>query len=222
MLYRALADVFRALGDSVRFYTESLAYLAYTAVEAIPVTERPRIAQEVAEAALLSPTEFRFGELLEKPLIKSDLGDGTVAVKLRTLLQAFYDGSFDQFDVVMAGDVLRAHRAALATKMQLAAVMELVFQRAKRDRRVTFTEISTQCRCDPSEVEQLVMRAISRKLVEGCIDQVERTVTFTWVKPRVLDEGRVRMLEQRIEAWGARAKSLVDHLEDLTPELLVS
>merc|ERR1712216_303502 len=54
----------------------------------------------------------------------------------------------------------------------------------------------------------LVMRAISKKLVQGRIDQVESTVSFTWVKPRVLDSSRIAMLEQRLDSWGSRTLAL--------------
>merc|ERR1719453_1656509 len=134
-LYRALADNGRAQGDLERFYQASLSYLAYTAVESIPVADRARIAQEVAESALMAPNEFNFGELLETPLIKADLGDSAAPAKLRLLLEAFHEGSFTKFDAVMQGAdaPLGAQRLELEKKMRLGVLIELVFQRGKTD-----------------------------------------------------------------------------------------
>jgi 26S proteasome regulatory subunit N9 len=41
------------------------------------------------------------------------------------------------------------------------------------------------------EVEFLVMKALSRGLVRGSIDQVNQLVSITWVQPRVLDRKQV-------------------------------
>lgn len=43
----------------------------------------------------------------------------------------------------------------------------------------------------PPQVELLVMRALSRGLVRGSIDQVEQRVQIQWVRPRVLDREQV-------------------------------
>ena len=39
----------------------------------------------------------------------------------------------------------------------------------------------------PTQVELLVMKALSVGLVKGSIDEVDRRVHMTWVQPRVLD-----------------------------------
>merc|ERR1712139_544797 len=97
----------------------------------------------------------------------ADLGEQAAAAKLRRLLEAFHEGSFAKFDAVMneSDAPLGAQRLALEQKMRLAALMELVFQRAKKERILDFAEIAQQCRVAPHEVEHLVVRAISKKLV---------------------------------------------------------
>lgn len=106
--------------------------------------------------------------------------------------------------------------------MALAALMELVFQRAKRTRTLTFQEIAEACRTELNLVEKMVMKALCLGLVEGKIDQVEQTVAFTRVKPRVLDEQRIGALKTRLEAWSTAAQALANHLDELTPELVVA
>mmetsp|Transcript_1968 Transcript_1968/g.7763 ORF Transcript_1968/g.7763 Transcript_1968/m.7763 type:complete len:86 (+) Transcript_1968:1002-1259(+) len=63
--------------------------------------------------------------------------------------------------------------------------MELAFTRTA-GRTITFAEISETCRLPESEVEFLLMRALSLKLISGTIDGVDRCITITRVQPRVL------------------------------------
>jgi 26S proteasome regulatory subunit N9 len=223
-LYKNLVDIARAQKDWQRFYNDSLMYLAYTPVADIPEAGRANFAVEVTEATLVIPLEFNFGELMETPLIKQELA--TASPALSKLLLAFHEGSFQAFDDVMAGKhgpvPLTAHKAALTSKMALAALMELVFSRGKRSRVFTFEEVATYCRTELNLVEHLIMKAMSVALVDGKMDQIDRTVTFTRVKPRVLDEQRMAVLKTRIDAWTASAAALCAHLDELTPELLVA
>lgn len=46
-----------------------------------------------------------------------------------------------------------------------------------------------------SQVELLVMKALSVGLVKGSIDEVDKRVHMTWVQPRVLDLQQVRQRE---------------------------
>merc|ERR1719456_2038481 len=114
-LYKNLADIAKLQQDGQRFFSLALLYLAYTPVEDIPEAERGRFAQDVAEAALLAPLEFNFGELPEKPLIKQELSK--VAPSHERLVQAFHEGSFQAFDAVMGGSggtvPMPAHRPSL-------------------------------------------------------------------------------------------------------------
>jgi len=224
-LYKNLADIAKAQGDTKRFYAESLMYLSYTRPEDVLEAERPVVASEVTKAALLAPLEFNFGELLEKPLIKQELPKAASLASLRELLLAFHEGSFPAFDKVMSGPAppLAEHKAALASKMALAALMELVFQRMRTDKRTLgFAEIAEWCRTEKDKVEHLVMKALCLGLVEGKLDEVEQTVSFTRVRPRVLDDQRIGALKTRLDAWSAAAEALVLHLDELTPELVVA
>lgn len=74
------------------------------------------------------------------------------------------------------------------------AVMELALTRPNKTRSVSFKEVATKCQIPFDEVEFLVMKALSKDLIRGDINQVEQAVYITWVQPRVLDQNQVRKL----------------------------
>ena len=67
----------------------------------------------------------------------------------------------------------------------------MTFTRPATNRQLTFAEIAAETRLPESEVELLVMKALSLGLVKGSIDQVQENVHMTWVQPRVLDRQQV-------------------------------
>ena len=67
----------------------------------------------------------------------------------------------------------------------------MTFKRPAINRQLSFEEISQEARLPVSEVELLVMRALSLGLVKGSIDQMEQKAHMTWVQPRVLNREQV-------------------------------
>ena len=67
-------------------------------------------------------------------------------------------------------------------KVALLALMELVFHRKPHDRNISFQSIAEMTRLSLDQVEWLVMRAMSFKLLKGSIDQVNQKVNVTWVQ----------------------------------------
>ncbi|KAJ8953660.1 hypothetical protein NQ314_007267 [Rhamnusium bicolor] len=49
--------------------------------------------------------------------------------------------------------------------------MEMTFKRPSHNRQLTFAEISRETKLPINEIELLVMKALSEKLVKGAIDQ---------------------------------------------------
>jgi 26S proteasome regulatory subunit N9 len=69
------------------------------------------------------------------------------------------------------------------------------------------------------QVEHLVMKALSLKLLKGYIDQTAQTVTVTWVQSRVLMQDQIRSMTDRLKAWNDNVHSTLLYLEGETPEL---
>lgn len=211
------------------YYKSSILYLAFTPLSLIPAQDRAKLAFNIGVAALVAEEEFNFGELLQQELLVSI--DGSPYAWLKDLLYAFGEGKFELFD-----NALATHRAQfngvqllkdnentiLRPKMCALSLMELAFRKPKKQRRLTFEEIALHCRVGPKEVEYLVMKSMCANLIRGKIDEVAQLLIVTWVKPRILDPARIDLMRERMDAWAAQTGLLLTHLEEMTPELLVS
>lgn len=211
------------------FYKSSILYLKFTPLSTIPEKDRPQLAFEIGVAALIAEEEFNFGELLQQELMPCL--DGSPQAWIKDLLQAFGEGKFDLYDAALskhraqidATPLLKsAESTVLRPKMCALALMELAFRKPKKQRRLSFEEIAEHCRVTAKEVEFLIMKSMCAKLVKGQIDEVAQVVIVTWVKPRILDNLRVDLLRQRVDTWQKQTGLLLEHLEEMTPELLVS
>lgn len=86
------------------------------------------------------------------------------------------------------------------------------------DRTVSFEHIATASKLPVDQVELLVMRALSLKLVRGTVDQVAQTLRVSWVQPRVLQEKQIRAMSERLTQWSATVSVTLSFLETETPE----
>ncbi|PFH31755.1 PCI domain-containing protein [Besnoitia besnoiti] len=90
-------------------------------------------------------------------------------------------------------------------------------------RSLSFDVIAKACKVAETDVEPLVMRAMSQKLMRGTIDQVKRQVFVTWVRPALLlDETGLSYLQDRLLRWIGAAEQLHKQLQVQTAELLGS
>ena len=71
------------------------------------------------------------------------------------------------------------------------------------------------------QVELLLMRAMSRELIKGTIDQVAENVHVTWLKPRVLDPAQINTLSEKFSSWRDTVHTTSLFVEDETSLLFV-
>jgi len=227
--HKTYALLWKTLGRSQEFFKSSLLYLAFTPVSAILAEARPRLAFEIGVAAMVSEEEFIFGDLLQQEILTSL--DGSEFAWVKDFLVAFGEGKFDMYDAALAKhkakleatpELKGKEATVLRPKMAALSLIEFIFRKAKNERRVPFAEIATHCRVGIKEVEHLVMKAMCAQLIKGKIDEVTSVVVVTWVKPRILDKTRVDLMRDRMEQWMQLSDSVIQHLEEATPELLVS
>jgi len=224
--YNAQLQVCEKTKEFPLYFKAAMSYLNYTTTDKI---ENPtNLAFNVILSCLLSPNEFDFGDLLQRDFLKCL--DGHANEWAKNLLIAFHDGKFQSFDEVLTKHAtqmnqvpeLKDSKSILEQKFSLMALVELAFQQPKKSRKLDFSNVSRVCRVPQDRVEHLLMRAMSLKLIEGKIDHVSESCTFTWVKPRILDNVRLKLLQSRIDTWHIQANSILLQLEEMTPELLVA
>ena len=94
------------------------------------------------------------------------------------------------------------------------ALIELIFQKPNGQRILTFQEISTTTGLPINDVEHLVMRALSLNLLKGFIDQVNNTITVTWVQPRIMSIDQVKSMKDKLESWSNNVEDLAGFMRD--------
>ncbi len=66
------------------------------------------------------------------------------------------------------------------------------------------------------------MKSFSRGLVRGQIDQVERTVHVSWVRPRVLDRQQLGTLVGKIDEWAASISQMESLIQANASDILTA
>ncbi|MGH0144910.1 UNVERIFIED_CONTAM: hypothetical protein FKN15_019343 [Acipenser sinensis] len=133
-------------------------------------------------------------------------------------LYAFNSGNVETFQSFKTAwgqqPDLAAKESSLMQKIQLLCLMEMTFTRPANHRQLTFQEIALSAKVPVSEVELLVMKALSVGLIKGNIDEVDQRVHMTWVQPRVLDLQQIKGMNDRLDLWCGDVKNtamLVEH-----------
>jgi len=225
--YKVLALYYKVKVIPTEFYRNSLMYLLYNPVEQIPASEQQAIAFDMGIAALVSTTIYNFGELLAQPVLKSL--DGTPGGWLRHFLVAFNAGDINKFEQFLTHNkndfesqpALKSNFSLLREKISILALMELVFTRPTDGRSLTFKDVALAAKIPIEEVELLVMKAFSVKLVKGVIDEVNQSINISWVQPRVLDISQIAKMNDRMNKWIDSVKGLTSDMQNETaPELL--
>ncbi|CAM9433882.1 unnamed protein product [Ascophyllum nodosum] len=223
--HRLASEYYKSVGPPDSFYRSALMFLAYTPLETIPQEERYTLATDISLAALTGEGVFNFGEVLATPILS--MLDGSENAWLGRMMQAFNKGDIDAFnelcvenqDTMSAQPALVSRATFTKEKIALLCLMNMIFERHSQDRNIPFEEIAKRTKLPVDQVEWLVMRAMSLKLVKGVMDEVDRLVHVTWVQPRVLDNAQLARLNERLGEWRGRVDEAHLYVEEQTPEL---
>lgn len=224
-LYLAALEFHKVKGTASDFFRNSLLYLTYTPLESLPKEKQTALSSDVGLAALLGHDIYNFGELLQHPVVKAL--EGTEFEWLGSMLTTLNRGDVEGFKTIYSDfadkhPVLRVNGDFLNQKIRVMNLIELVFQRPTSSRELSFKDIAQSCDVKMDEVELLVMKAFSLKVIKGSIDEVRKVATITWVQPRVLDLAQVGSLRTRLKDWAQTVEQTTRFLEANATELLAS
>uniref|UniRef100_A0A7S1UDN1 PCI domain-containing protein n=1 Tax=Phaeomonas parva TaxID=124430 RepID=A0A7S1UDN1_9STRA len=198
--YQLSSTYYKLVGPPESFYKDALMFLVYTPMESVPQEERYTLATDLSLAAITGNGIYNFGEVLATPILSAL--EATPNAWLSKMMRVFHAGDIDGF-----GTLMDEHAAAIAEqpaitarvdfvkeKIALLAFMDLVFQKPAHERGIAFAEIAERTRLPLEQVEWLVMRAMSLKLIKGVIDEIEQVVEVSWLQPRVLEVGQLEQM----------------------------
>ena len=223
--FKAETEYRKVVGPPQEFYKAALMYLVYTPLETLNKEEQYILATDVALAALTADGVFNFGEVISIPLL--DALKDTPNAWMKELFFAMHKGSIQEFNAVVeakkdayfAQPALASRHDVVKQKLVMLALINLAFEIHPHERNIAFSVIAQGCSIPMDQVEWMLMRAMSLKLIEGVIDEVAKTVNVTWVLPRVLDMDQINLLGSQVDGWSTKVKDMLRNIEDQTPDL---
>lgn len=220
--YLLATELHKTEGDHANYYRAALRYLGCSDLADLSKDEQQSQAFHLSLAALLGKDVYNFGELLAHPVLNAL--NGTPNEWLVQLLMAFNSGDVGTYEKLRTSwqkqPDLNSNQEILYEKLCLLVLMEMTFRRDANDRNITFKEISAQAGLSEDKVELLVMKALSKGLVKGEIDQVGQLVNLTWVQPRVLDKNQLKTIMGKIGTLSESIKSMENMIENNAGEIL--
>jgi 26S proteasome regulatory subunit N9 len=217
---------YKIVGPAEAFYEQAIQFLQYApSPGATSSVIFHQLAVDLCLAALTADGVYNLGQVLEsapKQLILSlkDSPEGWLV----DLLRACADGDLAQFhqlteqhaEAIQQQPALVHRATAVKEKLTLLALVKIVFAKPAHERTLAFSEIAEQLMVAEDQVEWIIMRALSVKLIKGSIDQVDQTLQVTWVLPRVLNKEQLENLAGRYGEWAAKVGRIQEKIQDQT------
>jgi 26S proteasome regulatory subunit N9 len=216
----------KAVGPPEAYYREAIQYVSYTSLSDLSPDEWYNLATDLSLAALTGEGVFNFGEIVTAPALRCL--EGTELHYLVELLSAGARGDVLGFqrvadanaDAIRMQPSLVSRAEAVKEKITLLALVNMIFERPSLERTLSFEDIADRVVVPVDQVEWVIMRALSLKLIKGTMDQVDETVDVHWVMPRVLDNSQMSELATRFGEWAVKVSKTKDYMLEHTGALL--
>ena len=210
--------------DYDKFYNNAFQYLAYETK--LNDEEKLNLCYKMCSAMLIGEKLYNFEELIEKDFFK--LMKGSKYDWISNLILSFNSAKVDQFlsmieqnkKTIEENEILKGKSDFLPIKIRIAALLELIFQKNKAERTLSFDEICKVCMTEEDKIEYISMKALSHGLIKGYIDQAERKLYVNWIQPKYLGKEKIGVMKERINAWIDKAKRVLGDLQDNAAGLL--
>ncbi len=204
--------------DYDNFYSNAFQYLAYETK--ISDEEKLDLCYKMCSAMLIGEKLYNFEELIEKDFFK--LMKGSKYDWISNLILSFNSAKVDQFlsmvdqnkKNIEENEILKGKSDLLPIKIRIAALLELIFQKNKSERVISFDEICKVCMTEEDKIEYISMKALSHGLIKGYIDQADRKLFVNWVQPKYLGKEKIGILKDRMNAWIEKAQKVLGDLQE--------
>ena len=108
----------------------------------------------------------------------------------------------------------------MTQKVRIISFLELLFEVDKDDRSLKFDRIAQHCSIDKSDVELMLMKAMSLELIKGSIDEVEEVIHVDWIMPRYLSKIHIDIMVKKLGEWENKMDNVIKLVEGSAEELL--
>ena len=188
--YRLSTLFYEKKKDYDNFYNNAFQYLAYETK--ITDEEKLNLCYKMCSSMLIGEKLYNFEELIEKDFFK--LMQGSKYDWISNLILSFNSAKVDQFLSMLEKNkknieenpILKGKVDSLPIKIRIAALLELIFQKNKSERTLTFAEICKVCMTEEDKIEYIGMKALSHGLIKGYIDQADKKLFVNWIQPKYL------------------------------------
>jgi len=229
--YETSMTYFKIVGPPEAFYNEAVDYLNYYQPKegdaAATDTKSQTLAIDLCLAALTGEGVYNLGQVVNNPILK--VLEHTPQAWLVELLKACARGNVNNFtklcqetypSQIASQPALVNMGQQMQEKITLLGLIELVFAKPASERTLTFVEIAEGLEIPIEQVEWVIMRAFSVKLMEGTMDEVEASVHVTWILPRALSTEQMDDLAGKFSAWTTKVIKSKEVMEetDISPQ----
>lgn len=231
-VFSCLAQVYglyyKRKDDHENYYKSCLQYLAYTPKSDMTEQQKRELSIKMGMSILLGKNVFNITELLDKDVINSLLG--TDFEWLFHMMKTLGNGQIDEFSKTVQGNQdyiskfpnILKEMTYLDQKVRIIALLEMIFQRGKDERSLSFRSIAETCKVENSDVELLVMKAMSLNLIKGTINEVDQQVHIDWCLPRYLNKGHLEIMAAKMRDWESKLDNVMRLAENNSQELVLN
>ncbi|KAJ1919892.1 26S proteasome regulatory subunit [Mycoemilia scoparia] len=228
--YRLSSDYYKAQAKYTEFFNNALLFLACIDINRLSFEEKSQFAYDLCLAALLSPTIYNFGRLVDHEIItdpQTGRNNSWVNEHLYKIVYEFNQGDVSMYDVLEVSfnqqPLLAQNKDLLRQKMRQMALMALLYEHPsmKSCHQIPYESIQQRLRCSKNDAEHLVMKSLALGLIRGTIDEVAQVVNIHWVQPRHLGREGVEGLIKKLQDWQDTLDGMATNLRESAPELFV-
>lgn len=207
--YLAKCQYYKYLENYNLFYSNGLLYLS--TLESLNDINKLEFGFDLSISALLGDKIYNFGELILHDIL-NDLKESDYDW-LYNLIVNLNSGNRGQFeDYLKIGFTkypqLQSNKSFLEQKIIIMSLVELISVKATINKQISFKEISDYTGVDINEVEILIIKCFSLKLIKGFINQIDEVLTITWLQPRILNLDQIKILSDHLNKWDSQVDTL--------------
>jgi len=223
--YETSMTYYKIVGPPEAFYNEAVDYLNYYQPKegdaAATDTKSQTLAVDLCLAALTGEGVYNLGQVVSNPILR--VLEPTPQAWLVELLKACALGDVSNFkklcqetypSQIASQPALVNMGQQMQEKITLLGLVELVFAKPASERTLTFTEIAEGLEIPVEQVEWVIMRAFSVKLMEGTMDEVDGSVHITWILSRALSTEQMSDLASKFSAWAIKVINTKEVMEE--------